>query len=640
MRPNKELITSLFLLFIVIASSGQSVPDLGALQAKYPGRDEVVLLDEIKYIIKEKKGELFVTQDAFYESLILNKNGISNSTESFYESELSLVDSYDAYTISTDNSKVTTNQLEESGNTDGAIFYDGVVKTTVTYKALELGSRKVLNYTTVFEDPHLLHRFVFKKYLPLEKSKIVVEFDDDIEIGYKLINTEGADIKFTEEKKRKKTIYTWERTNIPGYKFERNMPSILYSEPHIAIYVKSYEGEDGRKKVLDEVDDLYSYYSAFVEGLNEDITKELENIAKELTSEIENEEEKVKALYYWVKDNIKYIAYENGYEGFIPREASLICERKFGDCKDMASILTAMCQSVGIDKVKLTWIGTRDLPYDYKEMPTPGVDNHMIAAYLKGDEVIFLDGTDQQVAYPLPSSFIQGKEALIGKSSSDFLLHKVPVITAEVNKQTFEINCSLDKSLIQGTGKIAYYGLSRVKNVSSLNTLNEKRRFDGIKRKASLANNKFILESYEEENTNNRDLPFTINYKFNVDNYVVTVDDETYINLFFKKMGLLKELEEDRQYPFEIDELVKYDLSITVNLEENMTIIDKPDDFLIDNDIILFECKYTAEKDKLTLNYTVETKMLLMQPEYFSLWNKTMKKIKAVMKENATIKTK
>ena len=75
------------------------------------------------------------------------------------------------------------------------------------------------------------------------------------------------------------------------------------------------------------------------------------------------DEAKARRIYKWVQQNIKYVAFEDGMEGFIPRDASLVCSRRYGDCKDMASILTKMLQYSGVEAC-FVWIGTRSLPYE------------------------------------------------------------------------------------------------------------------------------------------------------------------------------------------------------------------------------------------------------------------------------------
>ena len=77
-------------------------------------------------------------------------------------------------------------------------------------------------------------------------------------------------------------------------------------------------------------------------------------------------------------------------EGFVPRDAKVVCSRRFGDCKDMASILTEMMQAAKIP-AWFTWIGSRDLPYSFSSLPLPLVSNHMICTIQLKDQYIFLD---------------------------------------------------------------------------------------------------------------------------------------------------------------------------------------------------------------------------------------------------------
>src|SRR5581483_12039727 len=107
----------------------------------------------------------------------------------------------------------------------------------------------------------------------------------------------------------------------------------------------------------------------------------LARITDSLVANQPTELAKVKSIYYWVINNIKYVAFEDGMQGYIPRQADSICMKRYGDCKDMASIITAMLSVAKIPSY-LTWIGTRDIPYSYDDVPLPMADNHMIATYM------------------------------------------------------------------------------------------------------------------------------------------------------------------------------------------------------------------------------------------------------------------
>src|SRR5690606_28188930 len=133
------------------------------------------------------------------------------------------------------------------------------------------------------------------------------------------------------------------------------------------------------------------------------------------------------------------------------RQAKLVYERKFGDCKDMSSIITEMAKYANIPNVNLTWIGSRSIPYTYHEVPTPAVDDHMIATYedAKGN-IYFLDATDSYTKFGLPSGFIQGKEAMIQNGES-YKLVKVPVVNFGENASQMLVDLQLENTLLKGS---------------------------------------------------------------------------------------------------------------------------------------------------------------------------------------------
>lgn len=640
LSKSSRVVTILFFCLAGISISAQKEMKYADYLLKYKNQSEVVVYDESVFKIKNKNGKLSIIKEDYFESIILNEVGIKNFNEEFYDSELSPVLEYEAYTISKEGKKIKSNLIQEFANDNASIFYDEIKKKEVTYKSLEPGAKKVLKTKISYKDPNLLSRYIFQKSLPSEKMTFRLEVDNDIEIGYKLFHEEGADIKFTKEKKRKKTIYIWEVKDSEPFKYELARPGILYTAPHIAIFIKQYEGAKQDVNLLGTVDDLFQYYQSFVDGVNSEVNEELINIAKSVTAPYETEEERVKAIYYWVKDNIKYVAYENGYEGFIPREANFVCERKFGDCKDMSSIITAMCNSVDISNVYLTWIGSRDIPYTYAELPTPGVDNHMIATYIKGDEIIFLDATDQKTRYGLPSSFIQGKEALIYLSKDKYKLHTVPVVSEDDNEVTIKVSAKIDETKIKGSGIATMAGIARSHNLARMSTTNDKKRFNSIKGRVRLGSNKFQLLNQVEKNVEDRDSLYIIDFDYELDNYLVRLDDEIYINMFLRELTLIDEFEDDRIFPFVFEYKLNYAIQVDLEIPADKEVGSLPDSLYLDNGLFIYSGEYKKHNDRVVLDYSIKLKEISIEPDNFDTWNTSVKEIKKFMKQTITLKDK
>ena len=126
-------------------------------------------------------------------------------------------------------------------------------------------------------------------------------------------------------------IYTWTRKNITKLKAEDQAKSIAYETPHIIVYIASYQGKTKKHKVLENTQGLYKYcYSLLDKGL-ETPDAALKRITDSVVQNVTTDLEKLQKIYYYVQDNINYIAFEDGLGGFIPRKPTLVCSRKYGD---------------------------------------------------------------------------------------------------------------------------------------------------------------------------------------------------------------------------------------------------------------------------------------------------------------------
>lgn len=625
---SKPLYSLFILCFFNISAIAQNT--LTEYKKTYPDYNELIINNQQSYNISIENKKLKIIQDNHFESMILSQNGIQNNKESFYYSNLVKLNSYDAYALFNDNGKekkIKVSQSNEKSSKNGSVFFDDVMVRELTFNNLETGSKKVYNYQTEFIDPYLLHKFIFGDDLPIQNSTLEITTEKNIEIGFKIFNDPNNNIVFSKSEKKGKWIYKWTLSDIKPLKYENNAPGYLYVVPHINFYIKNYTIDNQTNNILGNIDNLYNYYKGFIKDLNKEEDGQLKNLTLEITQNKKNDEEKIKAIFYWVKENIKYIAFENGYEGFIPREASLVFQRKFGDCKDMGSLINCMAKYAEIKDVTIAWIGTRSLPYTYNELPTPAVDNHMIAVFKKNDNYIFLDATDNETNYGIPTAFIQGKEALLYENEK-YKIVKVPVVPAENNKISDDVNLTLKDNKLIGTGKLKLEGYNRSHTLMKIGDTYNKTRFESIKNLVLKGNNKFNLIEYNEENRNYKDKPYIINYNFDLDNYIIQLDSDCYINLFLDKFFENLLIEKNRISNFDFEYLTQYSKNYNLEIPKNYNIKQIPKNFSLDNDCIKADFIYELKDGNLNLNINLIQKKLTLDKSDFELWNTSIKALK------------
>lgn len=625
---NKHLYALAF--YGIFAFTGNAQDSFDEYKKQYPDFNELILNDVQTYDFSIENEKLKVVQDNQYESIILNENGILGNKESFSYSELVKLLGYEAYSsvnVGGKEKKIKVTQTNEVQSGQSSVFYDNVKERQLLFPNLEAGAKKMYNYQVEFIDPFLLHKFIFGSHLPIKNSTLEIRTDKNINIGYKIFNDESNSIVFSKTEKKGKWVYKWTYKDVKPVKMEGNSPGYLYIIPHINIYIKDYTINNKKVDVLGDIDKLYAYYKGFTKNLNQTEDPTLKAITLKITENLTNDEDKVKSIFYWVKDNIKYIAFENGYEGFIPREASLICERKFGDCKDMASIITAMAKYAKVKNVYIAWIGTRDIPYSYNDLATPAVDNHMIAVYKKGEEYLFLDATDKETVYGIPTAFIQGKEAMYDNGDT-YKIVPVPLTPAEKNEVKEQVKLKIDKDKILGSGKVEFSGYNRSRLLSRIGDATNKTRFEMIKSLVLKGNNKFNLKDYTEENIKDRDKPYQINYNFDLGNYIVKVDKEMYVNLFLDRPLEKITIEKDRSAKFEFEHLNYINTEYELDIPQNCTVKYLPKNFSLDNDYLKVDFIYEVKNNKIRLHSQLKQKKLMLDKTDFELWNKSIKELK------------
>ncbi|NQX90780.1 MAG: hypothetical protein HRT74_01305 [Flavobacteriales bacterium] len=346
--------------------------------------------------------------------------------------------------------------------------------------------------------------------------------------------------------------------------------------------------------------------------------------------------EKVQSIYRWTQDNIKYIAFEKGLGGFIPRSGAVVCEKRYGDCKDMASIIHEMTSLVGVE-TSLVWIGSRDIPYTYEELSTPSVDNHMIAAYKHENDWIFLDATGSDQYFGQPTSFIQGKQALIRISDEEYELATVPVAKPSENTVHLDANFSIEDGTLKGDGEYAFTGYYSVSLNGMYEYLDHEDKDDFLKEYLSFGNNKCKIEDPTlEQKEDLRGVNCGIGIE--LPDYALEVEDELIINLNVEKPYSGSSLEKDRELPLEFEYLSTYSNEIALDIPEGYELSFVPENFDLDNE--LFKCFFTYEvKDnKVIFSHSAELKELILYPEHFELWNSTMKTVKKEYKKALVLK--
>ena len=600
----------------------QQMEEVNEIRKKYADANAIVLKRITEYKIYKENNGLKATCK-YEDQIVINKEqGINYRNRSISSSSFIEASNMKAYALIPNNKKYdkkVVTVFEKKDDTSNNVFYDDQKSYSYTFPSAQVGAILNSSYTHTYSDPHFLGAYFWANYIPSVDEVLIIRADKSIKLEFKLFHTEKINLEFTKEEKKDEVIYTWKLKNYSPKPQYDDSPNFKYYEPQIIFYVNTYEINGETKTLLGTPKDLYTWYSDLVKNVNKTEDKNLKKIADSLVLGTTDEWEKVKKIFYWVQDNISYVAFEDGLGGFIPRDAAVVCNRKYGDCKDMASIITEMLTMVNV-KAYLTWIGSRDIPYTYEQVPTPMVDNHMIAAYLnKNKEWVFLDATGKNADINLYTSFIQGKQAMIGISPDSFLLVKVPIKDTAVSKTWDVVEISIKDKVIYGKGKatlFGYDGLSYFYRTTNKNKEEQQDYFNAYFKKGS---NKVSFKNVQFNMVNRR--PIDITYEFELPDYATFHDNEMYINLNMDKDLILEKIKDGRQVPLSMKHVTAEGLTIVFEIPADYKVDFIPENIKLGNEIIGFSSTYKQINNQIIHVCDLYVNTLIVEPNQFIEYN-------------------
>ncbi|HEX8059431.1 MAG TPA: DUF3857 domain-containing protein [Cyclobacteriaceae bacterium] len=637
----------LFSMIAMVASlgvaNGQGSDIYKTLNQKFPGEPAVyVERSEVLNLVLEGDS-VRAWSDLTQDMLHLKDQTDMFADKKIYGSSFTEIKDIKAKTLVWDKSRykeMSVTSFKRNDSQSSGIFYDDSYYYSFDFPSVASQSRTLLQYREDIKDIKFISGYMMQSNLPHALSQYTIKASKGIEVSYKILNDRNNKIAFQKTEKGGFVYYTWTAKDLPSIEFDSKAPALSYFAPYVECHVKSYTTRKGTVRVLSDLGDLHSWYTGFTKNLNSAPSPELDAVVKDIKAKSKTEIDIVKGVFYWVQDNIKYIAFEQGMRGLIPHPASYVCEKRYGDCKDMANLIVSMLHMAGVNNAYRTWIGTRDLPFKYSEFPTPIVDNHMIATYVSPrGEYIFLDGTGNYTKVGLPSSMIQGKEAFISFGDK-YEVKVVPEISAEENYSLDSVKVKLDGNKLTGSGNLKYFGYQKVFSGYDLDRAKDDEVRSAVTKYTGKGSNKFGLQKYEVLDLDNRDVPTKIRYEFSVGDYFQQVGDEVYLNLNLQRDFSNQQFAASRTSPFEEEYKFVSDEVTEFAVPTNMSVEYLPENASWDNELFSFNIAYTKLPGKIVYKKRIKVNTLMVNPDQFKNWNEAVKHLSEAYKETIVLKKK
>ncbi len=521
--------------------------------------------------------------------------------------------------------------------TDENIFFDD---SRVQYFPIRFGNQGNVAKVTVkkeYTDAKYLTRLFFHAPYPVMEQVFEFKVPDWLSIDFKTFHFEGYKIEKKQTQKGGYTNYVFTLKDLPASKSEFKQIGRAYTDPHIVIQVKSFESKGEVLQGFDKTSDVYNWNNRLYKMANNEPEKLKATLSK-ITAGITNDQDKIKAIYYWVQDKIRYIAYEDGYSGYIPASAQDVLTNKYGDCKGMANLLTEFLKLAGFD-AHFTWIGTRQLPYP-QSTPALCVNNHAITTlYFKGKEY-FLDATEKYVPFGENAYRIQGKEAMIANGDK-YDIKKVPLTTGDEHKVFTKADFTLNNEQLMGKIQVTLSGNERKDFHQEYQDLPNTSREKFLNSYLEFNNDNVDASGVKTSDLNNRDIPINISGSIDLSNYVQTISGNKYINLDFFPKTLERYLpDEKRKSGYDFDYVLSFEDEFSLSAPAGSKFADIPEKLELKSDGYEFRGEYTVTGNKITLKKYLVIKNSMINKSDFPNWKKFLESIKSFSSNFFSITTK
>ncbi len=227
--------------------------------------------------------------------------------------------------------------------------------------------------------------WLFQSNLPSLYSGYTLLIPKDFNFRVKVLN---AYIEPKIDFKTGKQVFLWENRDNPAIVGEVFMPPPADSVSRLAFSPLEFNF-DGRVYPSRNWNDIAAWYRGISQpGIQP--TEEITRRAAELTRGLGSTEARIKAIFNYVQEHVRYVSIAIGIGAYQPHLCADVLDNGYGDCKDMTSLTIALLKAIDVEAypVLLSTKGHRALS---PKMPKVKQFDHVVAALPRADGYLWLD---------------------------------------------------------------------------------------------------------------------------------------------------------------------------------------------------------------------------------------------------------
>jgi hypothetical protein len=443
----------------------------------------------------------------------------------------------------------------------------GELMTDVKYKVLEIPARdpgNVVAYEYDTEEQPLLlqESWSFQEEIPAVERHYTLSLPSQWEYRATWLN--HPEIQPTEASKNQ---WQWTVRDVPAIRKEADMPPMrgIAGQMIVSFFPPGGPGQKG----FSNWQQMGQWYVNLTQG-RRDLSPDMKQAVQSMTAVAPTPLKKMQIVANFVQHDVRYVAIELGIGGWQPHPASEVYAHRYGDCKDKATLMSAMLHELGIDSYYVVINTQRGAVTSVSAAHVDGFNHAILAIKLpdgvddpsltairkdpKYGALLFFDPTNALTPFGQISGNLQQNYGLLVTPEGGELV-ELPLQPPSMNGIQRTAKLTLDPAgTLKGDVRELRVGdraRSERHMVLSATTNSEQiKPIEGL-----LANSlpTFHITKASMTNLQQNDLPFGFNYSFEAPNYTKSAGDLLLVRprvLGTKAMGFL-ETKEPRKFPVE-----------------------------------------------------------------------------------------
>ncbi|HEY6945043.1 MAG TPA: DUF3857 and transglutaminase domain-containing protein [Candidatus Acidoferrum sp.] len=509
--------------------------------------------------------------------------------------------------------------IERSLSVSGGELVTDVRVRMLRIPAAEPGN--VVGYEIEYQSrPYVLEDWWWiQREIPVKQARYTLQLPAGWEYKAAWINHSAADASATGSNQ-----WSWVVNDLPAIREERRMPPFRGLAAQMIVSFLA-PGSAQRSGFL-TWNDMGKWQAGLASGRREPTPQVSQKVA-ELIKDQTTPQQKIAAIANFMQKDIRYVAIELGIGGWQPHSAADVFAHRYGDCKDKATLMSAMLKQVGIDSYYVV-INTHRGAVGAETPPMMFLFNHVILAIRLPEQMhdyqallnhpklgmlLIFDPTDEKTPVGQLRGELQANNALLVTPDGGELT-QMPQLPANSTGVSRSAKLTLDA---QGTlrgevNEIRRGDFATYERYAQLEVNSSKDLVKRIEQEISHSIGMFQITEAKMLNLNINDLPFGYTYTFAAPAYAKPLGSLLAVRP--RVMGVLSsdllESKEPRQHPVVFRGPEKDSDSFEIALPAGYEVDDLPPPVNADYSFASYHSKTEVNGSTLKYTRTFEVKEL------------------------------